>query len=222
MEPTLFPRVKICCMASIEEAQMAIRCGASAVGLVSAMPSGAGVIDEELIPIISASVPPGISTFLLTSLVKAEAIIEQARRCCVDTLQMVDRIEHRIYSQLRSALPGVKLVQVVHVTGEESVAEAEMVAPFVDAVLLDSGNPSLPVKELGGTGRVHDWSVSRRIRERIARPVFLAGGLKPENVAQAIEQVRPFAVDVCSGVRTNGRLDETKLEKFFAAVKSVN
>ena len=124
------------------------------------------------------------------------------------------------YELLRAALPGISLVQVIHVNGEASVAEAISVAPFVDAVLLDSGNQSLPVKELGGTGRTHDWNLSLQIREEIDVPLFLAGGLKAENVADAIGQVRPFGVDVCSGVRTNGRLDEVKLRAFFTAVKA--
>jgi phosphoribosylanthranilate isomerase len=109
-------------------------------------------------------------------------------------------------------------VQVVHVTGEESFAEAMSAARHVDALLLDSGDQSLPVKELGGTGRTHDWRVSRRVVEASPAPVFLAGGLRPENVAGAVEAVGPFGLDVCSGVRTDGRLDAGKLKLFFAAL----
>jgi phosphoribosylanthranilate isomerase len=106
------------------------------------------------------------------------------------------------------------------VTGPESIDEAVQVAPHVNAVLLDSGNRKLAVKELGGTGRTHDWSLSRTIRERIGVPVFLAGGLTPENVNQAIKEVGPFGLDVCSGVRTDGKLDKAKLQRFFAAVRT--
>ena len=120
--------------------------------------------------------------------------------------------------ELRIRLSGVKIIQVIHVRGEESVEEAASVAPHVDAVLLDSGDPSLRVKELGGTGRIHDWSLSRRIRESVEVPVILAGGLDPDNVAEAIRVVRPYAVDVCGGVRTGGRLDESKLREFFKQV----
>ncbi len=136
----------------------------------------------------------------------------------MNTIQICDRLQPGSFEQLRRALPGVSLVQVIHVTGEESVSEAASVAPFVDAILLDSGNQSLPIKELGGTGHTHDWSVSREITETVRVPVFLAGGLRSENVAGAIRTVGPFAVDVCSGVRTNGELDEVKLSAFFAAV----
>jgi len=210
------PRVKICCIASVEEAWMAIRAGASALGLVSEMPSGPGPIPEEAIAGIAARVPPPVATFLLTCRTDAGAIVEQQRRCGTNTLQLVDRVEPGTWAELRRRLPGVALVQVIHVTGEESVEQAETAARHVDALLLDSGNPSLPVKELGGTGRVHDWSLSRRIRERVEVPVFLAGGLKPDNVAEAVAAVEPFAVDLCSGVRTDGGLDAEKLARFFA------
>jgi len=217
MKPTEKPRVKICCIASIAEAWLAIEHGASALGLVSAMPSGPGPIPDDLIAEITARIPPGVSSFLLTCQQDAEAIIDQQRRLGVNTIQICDRLPAGSYRRLREALPGVSLVQVVHVTGPEAVAEAIAIAPEVDAILLDSGNQSLPVKELGGTGRTHDWRLSRAIREAIEVPLFLAGGLKPENVAEAIRAVRPFGVDVCSGLRIEGRLDPQKLAAFFRA-----
>jgi len=219
MQPTLRPRVKICCISSVDEARMAIRYGAAAIGLVSEMPSGPGVIPEELIWQIARIIPPPVSSFLLTSKQDSNAIIHQQQKCGVNTIQLCDRVPSECYRELRQAMPGIALVQVVHVTGPESVQEAAAVAPLVDAVLLDSGNRSAPVRELGGTGRTHDWSISKRIRELLDVPVFLAGGLNPDNVADAVEQVRPFAVDVCSGVRTDGRLDEAKLSKFFSGAK---
>lgn len=209
------PRVKVCCVQSLEEARLAIRHGAAALGLVSAMPSGPGVIDEAQIAAIAARVPPPIGTFLLTSLQDPEAIIDQQRRCRTNTLQLCDALPPGAYPRLRTALPGIALVQVVHVTGPGAVSEAEAVAPHVDALLLDSGNPALSVKELGGTGRIHDWTLSRRIVERVPVPVFLAGGLRAQNVADAIAQVQPFGLDLCTGVRTDGTLDEAKLQTFF-------
>ncbi|MBX7222528.1 MAG: phosphoribosylanthranilate isomerase [Blastocatellia bacterium] len=212
------PRVKICCISSIAEARLAIRYGASALGLVSAMPSGPGVISEDLITEIAALVPPGVASFLLTSLQDADSIIAQQRRCRANTIQLCDRLETGSYADLRRALPGISLVQVIHVTGTESITEAREVASQVDGILLDSGNQSLAVKELGGTGRTHDWSLSRAIREQIGKPLFLAGGLRPENVRHAVETVTPFGLDLCSGVRTDGHLDEAKLARFFAAL----
>ena len=218
MDATTKPRVKICCIASVAEAWMAIEHGASAIGLVSAMPSGPGPIAEELIAEIAAPVPPGVASFLLTCKQDAASIIDQQRRTRVNTIQICDRLVDGTYEDLRKALPGISLVQVIHVTGPEAVHEALAISSHVDAILLDSGNQSLRVKELGGTGRTHDWALSRAIRESVEVPVYLAGGLKPENVAEAIRAVRPFGVDICSGLRTDGRLDEVKLKSFFAAI----
>ena len=216
-EPRL-TRVKICCISSREEAALAVSCGAHALGLVSEMPSGPGVISESLIAEIAASVPPAVGTFLLTSRQNPDAIVEQQRRCRTNTVQICDRLAPGAHARLRAAMPGIALVQVVHVMGDESIEEAKDFARSADAILLDSGNQKLSVKELGGTGRKHDWEVSRRIREAVGIPLFLAGGLRPENVAEAIRTVRPYAVDICSGVRSEGRLDERKLAAFFAQI----
>jgi len=221
MDSTRTPRVKICCIANIDEAALAIERGASALGLVSHMPSGPGVIGDERIAEIAATIPPAIGTFLLTSQQRVADIVEQHRFCRTNTLQICDHLTHGTHRDLKDALPGISVVQVVHVTGPESINEAVRVAPDVDAILLDSGNQRLAVKELGGTGRTHDWTLSRAIRERIGIPLFLAGGLTPENVGQAIEEVGPFGLDVCSGVRTDGKLDAIKLRRFFSAVHSV-
>lgn len=215
-------RIKICCIRSRAEAEQAIEAGAQALGLVSAMPSGPGVIDEATIADIAAAVPPPIATFLLTSLTSVEAIVAQHHRCRTTTLQLVDRLTVGTHEDLRRTLPGIGIVQVVHVTGPEAVARAQTVAPHVDALLLDSGRPDAAVRELGGTGRVHDWSVSRQIRLTCNKPIFLAGGLAATNVAAAVVKVQPFAVDVCSGVRTGGALDVAKLRSFVAQVKEAD
>ena len=220
MNATYRPRIKVCCIGSVEEAWAAIRSGASALGLVSTMPSGPGVIADERVAEIAAIVPPGVASVLLTSRQDATGIIAQQRAAGVNTIQIVDRLLHGTYHDLREAMPGVALMQVIHVTGPESLDEAVEAAPHVNALLLDSGNPTLAVKELGGTGRVHNWEISRTIREKALVPIYLAGGLKPENVADAIRQVGPFGLDLCSGVRTGGALDESKLTAFFASVHS--
>jgi phosphoribosylanthranilate isomerase len=219
MEATRRPRVKVCCIQSAQEAWIAIRAGASALGLVSEMPSGPGVIDEASIARIAAEVPPPVATFLLTSLQDVQAIVAQQRRTRPSTVQICDRLASGTHADLRAALPGIGLVQVIHVEGPAALDEALAAAPGVDALLLDSGRPSLAVKELGGTGRRHDWAVSRSIREAVPVPVFLAGGLSPENLDEAVEAVGPFALDVCSGVRTGGVLDPAKLDRFFEALE---
>ncbi len=215
-------RVKICCISSIEEAELAVAYGADALGLVSQMPSGMGVIPDARIRRIAETIPPGVSSFLLTSRRDSQSIVAQQREAGVDTIQLVDRITPAELRRLRSCLPGISLVQVVHVTSSDAIAAAASVAPFVDAILLDTGTPDGPVRELGGTGRVHDWDISARIVAEVACPVFLAGGLRSENVGQAIRRVRPFAVDVCSGLRTDNRLDERLLASFFEGVRETD
>ncbi|HEX7502962.1 MAG TPA: phosphoribosylanthranilate isomerase [Acidobacteriota bacterium] len=210
-------RIKICCIASEEEARLAISFGASALGLVAAMPSGPGPIADDLIRRIARAVPPPVATFLLTCRTRGGAIIAHHLRTLTSTVQLVDAPEADAIDTVRAVLPALKIVQVIHVRGEGSLDEALRAAAKADALLLDSGNPDLAVKELGGTGRVHDWRLSRRIVEQSPVPVFLAGGLNASNVREAIERVGPFGVDLCSGVRTAGRLDPKKLEAFFNA-----
>jgi phosphoribosylanthranilate isomerase len=211
-------RVKICCISSIEEAEMAVRFGASALGLVANMPSGPGVISDELIMTISKSVPPPIATFMLTSKTSAQRIIEHHKRTLTNTIQIVDALTEGTYEEIRKVLPAIKIVQVIHVTGEKTIDEAVKVSNFVDALLLDSGNPNLAIKELGGTGRVHNWEISKKIVEQSNVPVFLAGGLTADNVRKAIDLVQPFGLNLCSGVRTDQKLDPYKLERFFKNV----
>ena len=224
LTPAAAVAVKICCIASIDEARAAHAAGAAALGLVSAMPSGPGVIDDDTVAAVAAAVAAfggaPARTFLLTARTTAAAIAEQHRAAGTTTLQLVDHVPHDELRALRELAPGVELVQVVHVTGPASVDEAVAVAPLVDALLLDSGNPALAVKELGGTGRTHDWTLSRRIRDAVwPRPLWLAGGLNAGNAAAAIAAVRPHGLDLCSSVRTEGRLDGTKLAAFMAAAR---
>lgn len=217
---TDLPKVKICCISSIEEAKLAIDAGADALGFVGPMPSGPGVIDNQLIAEIVKQLPSSIQTFLLSSETSAQGIIAHQQQVKTSVIQLVDQIEISEYQKIRERLPQVKIVQVIHVTGQESIQEAESVSGFVDVILLDSGNPSLAVKELGGTGRTHNWEISRQIVEKLNIPVFLAGGLKAMNVREAIKAVTPYGIDLCSGVRTAGKLDPQKLQDFFSELKN--
>ena len=211
-------KVKICCISSIEEAKLAIGHGAAAIGLVGRMPSGPGIITDELIHSIAKTVLPPIHSFLLTSETTAEAIIEHHNKVNTTTIQIVDALSGREYHKIREAIPNVQLVQVIHVLDEGSIKEAIEISEFVDAILLDSGNPNLPTKVLGGTGKTHNWDLSKKIREKISLPIFLAGGINKDNIKKAIEHVQPYGIDLCSSVRTNGQLDESKLEELFKAI----
>jgi phosphoribosylanthranilate isomerase len=210
--------IKICCISSLEEAKFAINAGASALGLVGHMPSGPGIISDELIAEIAASVPKPIDTFLLTSETSAVKIIEHYLKVNTTTIQLVDALSQGSHAQIKEALPQVKIVQVLHVLDESSIDEAIKISNFVDMILLDSGNPNLATKELGGTGRIHNWEISREIVKKVTIPVFLAGGLTPKNALQAIKEVNPYGLDLCSGVRTDRLLDVDKLAAFFSAI----
>ena len=213
-------KIKICCIANIEEAELAIKYGADAIGLVSEMPSGPGVIDYDTIIEVAKSVTGRIDTFLLTSKRTATEIIDQLKNCKTSTVQICDSLISGSHLDIKKDLPNVKIVQVIHVVDESSVEEAIESAKTADALLLDSGNQKLAVKELGGTGRTHNWELSRQIVDGVKIPVYLAGGLNPANVKEAIETVHPFGVDICSGLRTNGNLDETKLSEYVKLVKA--
>ena len=220
------PAVKICCIASPAEADLAMAAGAAVLGLVTHMPSGPGVITDAAAAEIAAHVRrvrPLVQTFLLTSLTQADAIAEQHARCGTTALQLVDHVPLPELQRLRALCPGTGLVQVIHVQGDSSITEAVGTAPYVDALLLDSGNPHAAIKELGGTGRTHDWDTSRRIRDAVwPLPLYLAGGLRADNVAQAIATVRPHGLDLCSSVRQQGALHGQRLTDFFAAVHAAS
>lgn len=214
-------RLKVCCIASPEEARLAIAAGADALGLVAAMPTGPGPISDDLIREIASGVPASVATFLLTSRDDPRAVVEHIRLTGASCVQLVDdTVGDDVWSAIRDASPATRIVQVIHVRDERSVARALEAAEHVDTLLLDSGHPAK--RELGGTGRVHDWTLSRRIVERSKVPVFLAGGLNASNVGDAIRSVRPFGIDLCSGVRTNGALDEGKVRALVQAMRAAD
>jgi len=212
-------KVKICCIQSIAEAQIAIDNDAYAIGLVSKMPSGPGVISEEKIREIANWAPNDIKTVLLTSLQNADELVKQIDYCNPNIVQFVDYQDAETYETLQMIFPNLEIMQVVHIVDEDSVLFAKDVSHYVDYLLLDSGNPNLGTKELGGTGRTHNWEISKMIVDYIEVPVFLAGGLNSDNVSEAITKVNPSGVDLCSGLRLDGRLDETKVKQF---IKNVN
>lgn len=213
-------RIKICCISSIEEAKIAIEYGADALGLVGKMPSGPGPITDGMIAAIAKTIQPPIASFLLTSEQSSAGIIEHIKRTGVNTVQIVDELLTGSYQHIKDELPHIKIVQVIHITGEDSIDQALEIHQHIDAILLDSGNPKAAVKTLGGTGNIHNWSISRELVKAVNVPVFLAGGLNASNVKEAIDTVKPFGVDICSGVRTSGKLDAGKLSAFISAVHS--
>lgn len=216
-------RIKICCMASFEEAQLAIGAGADAVGFVGRPPSSSPrAMDDATIAAIATLVPPPVATFLLTAEPAAAGISRHVHATGVSAVQIITHLSASESEQLPKLLPATRRVQVIHVEDRSALDLIDQYAPYVHAFLLDSGRPTLPTPQYGGTGRTHDWSVSAEFVRRSPRPVFLAGGLSPGNVGEAMKTVRPFGVDLCSGVRTEGRLDRQKLEAFIKAVRAAD
>lgn len=201
---------------------MAIDAGADLVGLVGPMPSGPGPIDLETAATIARGLPPGVGSVLLSHAADLDRLEAELRLVRPAVLQLVDAVEPRVLEALRRHKGGTRLLQVLHVRDATVLDEAQDLSPLVDGFLLDSGRPDAAIKELGGTGRVHDWQFSRRVVETVERPVFLAGGLDPSNIARAIAEVQPFGVDLCSGLRRAGRLDPALLRAVMRGVENAD
>lgn len=213
-------RVKICCIMSVAEAELAIQHGADAIGLVGAMPSGPGVIDDATIAAIAAAIPPPIAAFLLSSEQTADAIAAHVEATGTSTVQVVSHIARKEAARLAELLPATRRVQVIHVESADALRLISIYAPYVHAFLLDSGRPAEAI--IGGTGETHDWRISAAFVAASPLPVFLAGGLLRANVGDAIRTVRPYGIDLCSGVRTNDKLDAAKLRAFMKAVAAAD
>ncbi len=209
-------QVKVCCIQNEEELLVAYEAGVRFAGLVGPMPSGPGTISEEAIARIAAEAPPDMTTVLLTAREDAVSIVAHVREAGAKAVQIVRPVTSAVRHDVRRSLPNTPIFQVVHVEGPHSVDGARAALVGADYLLLDSGRPDAEVAELGGTGRTHDWESSARIVGSTSVPVFLAGGLGPDNVAGAVEAVRPYGVDVCSGLRgLDGRLDPERLMNFM-------
>jgi phosphoribosylanthranilate isomerase len=213
-------RIKICCIASIEEARLAIAAGADALGFLSEQMPGPRAISDARIAGIVATVPPPVATFLLTTGASADTISAQLCRTRTNTVQILRPLPQDELVRLAALEPAVRRVQAVHVEGPEALDRIPACAPHVHAFLLDSGRPD--AGEFGGTGRPHDWAVSAAFVRASPLPVFLAGGLSPANVHEAVALVRPFGVDLCTGARSDGRLDPDKLAAFIEAVRGAD
>ncbi len=214
-------QVKICCISSIEEAKLAISYGASVLGLVGPMPSGPGTITAKNAGQILQFIPNHINTFYLCSKTTFAGIVEEYEQVLSTHMQLVDNTSIDLRRKLKMRFPNLQIVQVLHVQGEDSINDLESYIVDSDVILLDSGSPEKAVKELGGTGKVHNWEISKRIVELSPIPVFLAGGLNSANIQKAIQLVKPYGVDLCSSVRSNDKLDTLKLDSFFKQIDNL-
>jgi len=220
LSATVTPFIKSCCISSLEEMHLAVSYGVDAIGLVGKMPSGPGPIEDDLIRSICKYTPPPVLPILLTSRSTGRDIVDHVIDTCVPAVQIVRQIDPGHYEFIRTRVPWLKCIQVIHVEDSASVKHALEYQSYADALLLDSGNSAPDSTILGGTGNRHDWSLSREIVEKSRLPVFLAGGLRADNIAEAIKTVRPFGVDLCSGLRDKHGLNEEKLSSFVTAVRN--
>lgn len=209
-------RIKVCCISSIAEAQLAVAHGADALGLLGDMPSSPRAIDVDTAREIAKNTPPTVETFLLTASFSGTEIARQTEYCATTVVQVVQHIDASEYQRLIEMIPSVRRVQVIHVEDRTALDLIAMYEPYVHAFILDGGRANAAVADLGGTGRVHDWGISSEFVRRSTKPVFLAGGLKPHNVREAVSTVAPFGLDVCSGVRRDHKLDAQLLDEFTA------
>jgi phosphoribosylanthranilate isomerase len=208
--------VKICGIQSFEEARAALGCGATALGfLVGLTHKAEDGIDATTAHGIVRHLPAGAEAVLVTHLRDPGRVAELAAFVGTRAIQVHDDMAVPDLRRLRAlAPPGVRLLKAVHVTGEDALGHALGYAAVADALVLDSRTAD----RLGGTGRTHDWAISARVVAAVAPlPVYLAGGLRPENVAAAVARVRPAGVDANSGVEDeSGRKDPAKMREFVA------
>ncbi|MCO4771258.1 MAG: phosphoribosylanthranilate isomerase [Deltaproteobacteria bacterium] len=214
------PRIKICCISSEQEVAIAVAGGADLLGFVAPPLGGLGVIPVERIAELISLVPPGCVAVLLTGLTGFEDIANQVRLARPDGVQLVRSTTPETRRALREAFPGLRLLQVVHVHGEDAIDDALAAQEHSHGLVLDSAVLGGPTEQLGATGTTHDWSISARVVAAVDVPVYLAGGLSAANAAQARRVVGSFGLDLCSSVRTQGRLDQDKVSAFVAAAQS--
>jgi len=210
-------QVKICGVKRAEDAGLAVAAGADALGfLVGQTHTSADFIAPLTAKAIAASLPSGVIGVLVTHLTDPGDVLDLAVLTGLTTVQLHGEIWPEDVARLRRAAPDLTFLKSFHVTDEAGLAYGEAFVGLVDGFVLDTANPK--TGQIGGTGQTHDWNLSRRIVERYRSvPVILAGGLNPDNVAEAIAAVGPFGVDVNSSTKgTDGFKSEAKARAFVA------
>jgi phosphoribosylanthranilate isomerase len=210
-------RIKICGNRTLRDAEIAVRYGADAIGLIV----GTKFFSEDEVSTSNASeivaaLPPFIVSVLVTHLQSGHEILDLYHAVLPTTIQLHNEVNLSVIEELRCKIPHVKLIKAIHIVDSTAIKQALMISNCVDSILLDSRTDG----RIGGTGVTHDWSVSQQIVLQTKVPVILAGGLTPSNVGLAIAKVKPFAVDVNSGVDApNGDKDPQKVLGFIESCR---
>lgn len=214
-------KVKICGIKRIEDALKAVEYGADAIGLlVGQAHASKDFIDKKKAKEIVDGIPPFISTVMVTHMVDVKLIIEFAKYIGVSTLQLHGDSTASHIKIIKKELVNVKIIKSIHVIDKSSIEKEKEYLGFADAILLDSINKA--TDQIGGTGLIHDWNISKEIVEKCPIPVILAGGLNSDNIEEAVDKVRPYGIDVNSGVKgKDGFKDYQKLKLFIERTKKI-
>jgi phosphoribosylanthranilate isomerase len=213
-------RVQIAGVSTLDEALAAEQAGADALGFTVRLPTGVhDGLTEAVARGIIAALPPFIASVAITYVDTARAAVDLCRYLGVSALQLHGPFPTQELPLIRAALPHLKLIRAVHVTGPQAPAQARALERRVDALILDTYDPVCD--RHGATGKTHDWAISRQIVDQVRTRVILAGGLTPDNIAEAVRAVRPWAVDVHTGVEdADGRRNFDKLRAFIERAKT--
>lgn len=212
-------KVKICGIKRLEDTLLAISYGADALGfLVGQKHASPDFIEKDIAKSIIAKLPPFCPSVLVTHLENASEITTLASYLGVSTVQLHGDTTPEGAKEIKDKLPYIKIYKAIHVVDEVSIEKGKEYLPYVDAILPDTFNAK--TDQVGGTGLTHDWSISREMAKEYDKPLILAGGLNPDNVAEAIKYVRPYAVDANSGTKgIDGYKDPVKLKLFIERAK---
>ncbi len=212
--------LKVCCIQNIAEALSCIERQVHMIGFVSAMPTGFRLLTDLQIKDIISQLPPSETlSVLLSSRTSAAGLVDHIRYTGAQALQIVDELSQDVLRQVREQLPELKIIQVIHVTSPKDIEKAQSIESLVDYILLDSGKQQGNPKALGGTGLTHDWSISAELVRSLSKPVMLAGGLKLQNIAEAIDTVGPAGIDICTGLRDPKYLLLKRLDEMISKLK---
>ncbi len=209
------PVIKVCGIQNINEANGAIEAGANTIGMLTGVPEYVeDKISPETAKKIVVSLPRGIRTVMVTHLLEVSKIVEIAEYTGISALQIHNDLSTEGMKSLREYVPNLELIKTIHVLDESAIEDAKVYESFSDIILLDTKAG----ERIGGTGKTHDWNISKRIVEEVGIPVILAGGLNPRNINEAISKVKPAGIDANSGLENkDGSKDFDKIRIFAAA-----
>lgn len=204
---------------SVKDALMCVECGVNIIGLlVGQTHTSDDFITKDLAREIKLALPKSIKTTLITHLERADDIIDIAKYIGVDYIQLHSHLPESEVELIKKSLPDKKLLRLIHIDTDGKILTDISKIKIADFYFTDSIN--LKTNQVGGTGLTHNLDTDKMLVDTLNKPVFIAGGLNPSNVAEAVRYCKPYGVDVNSGCRAvDGSRDK---EKVLAFVKNAN